>query len=250
MRNLPALILLVTAFALIWVPWGQSEFLTAHWMKVGTFMAPFLAYIALSFRETAQGPWLGDVKAMALILWIAYIAHQFEEHWLDLYGRVYAFQAYLNDLLGGLVGADAGAVLVTPADILLINTGPVWLMGALAVWRAPNHVFPSLCMASIALVNAVAHIGGAVRSFEYNPGLLTSIVLFLPLTLAFYRHLLAHGEARRQEVIAAILWSIGAHVFLFAGLVATNHAGIMPSGLYYAGLVTLTVLPTMMFRRG
>ncbi|MEO1475497.1 MAG: HXXEE domain-containing protein [Pseudomonadota bacterium] len=248
-RDLPALGLLILAFAFLWLPFGQTDFLLTHWMKVGTFMAPFLLFAALSFRGGDDLPGLGDVKWMALVFWVAYIAHQFEEHWVDVYGRIYEFQSYLSGVLGSLVGADDGAVLVTREDILLINTGPVWLVGALSVWCAPRHVFPTLCLAAVAFVNAFSHVGGGLRYRSYNPGLLTSVAVFIPLGILFYRRVLADGLASRTEVFSSIGWSVGAHIFLFAGLIAKNHAGVLSEELYYGGLIALSILPVFMFRK-
>ena len=42
---------LAFAFVLLWVPMGQHAFLFAHWMKLGTFMAPFLVFVAMATRE-------------------------------------------------------------------------------------------------------------------------------------------------------------------------------------------------------
>mgnify|MGYP001800576106 CR=1 FL=1 len=78
----------IAAFALLWVPLGQHDFLVQHWMKVGTFMAPFLVLVAFSFSTSEK---LIDARSISLALLVAYILHQFEEHWVDIYGRTFAF---------------------------------------------------------------------------------------------------------------------------------------------------------------
>ncbi len=100
----------------------------------------------------------------------AYMLHQYEEHDND------RFRAFVNRLLG------RGREVLTPAAVFLINILGVWGGLAAALWlTARVHAGFAMIAAYLLLLNAVIHIvqGAAMRS--YNPGLVTAIVLFLPV---------------------------------------------------------------------
>lgn len=240
-----SLAVLILAFSMLWLPLGQHDFLAAHWMKVGTFMAPFLLLVALTFRSA------GDLRAeprfLALLLLLAYIIHQFEEHWVDLYSRIYAFHPYLNTFLADLTGAEAGTQFMSMAAVLVINTSLVWLVGALAIWRGGDHVFAPLCMTAIAVVNAGSHIGAGFANGGYNPGLLTSLVLFLPLGISVYLWLLQSGLASLRLVGLSILWAILAHVIMIGGILILSWNPQVPELLYFVILIGWSILPAVLF---
>ncbi|MEO0604330.1 MAG: hypothetical protein AAF211_23040, partial [Myxococcota bacterium] len=123
----------VLAFAMLWVPVGQHDFLIPHWMKVGTFMAPFLLFVASAFRDDDARPAHTDLAVLSVWMLVAYIVHQFEEHWIDVLGNSYAFYDTVNGLLMGVFGVEDGPRPLTGAGIFVINTSLVWLVGALAL---------------------------------------------------------------------------------------------------------------------
>ncbi|MEO0911886.1 MAG: HXXEE domain-containing protein [Pseudomonadota bacterium] len=245
-RSFPFLVL---AFTMLWLPVGQYPFLIDHWMKIGTFMAPFLLLVAFAFKQPKSEKASIDFRLASLILLVAYIVHQFEEHWIDIFGNVYAFQGHVNAVLLGALDAPAGAEWpLTKEVIFFINTSLVWLVAALAIWSAPRHVFPALAMMGIVLVNAVAHINTTVTGGGYNPGLLTSLVIFLPLSLTFYVKSVRSGLASLKEVLASVLWAVLAHVVMIAGVLGANWFNLFPEQVYYVLLILWSIVPVFMFR--
>ncbi|MEO1328606.1 MAG: HXXEE domain-containing protein, partial [Pseudomonadota bacterium] len=200
-RSLSALAALAVLFTLLWAPIGQQAFLAEHWMKIGTFAAPMLLFMALTNRGPDAGPWLGDPKLMATLLLCSYLLHQFEEHWVDLLGRLYPLRDMLNEMLAKYAG-DAARGAMSGEAIFYINTGVVWLVGFLGIWRAPDHLFPSLAMAGVMIVNAVFHVLNTVADHAYNPGLATGLILFLPLSLAYATALVRAGRVGVAVVLA------------------------------------------------
>jgi hypothetical protein len=49
---------------------------------------------------------------------------------------------------------------------------------------------------------------------EYNPGLATSLALFLPLSVAYYRHALNALGVSRWEVAGGVLFGLAGHALL------------------------------------
>ncbi|MEM9381629.1 MAG: HXXEE domain-containing protein [Planctomycetota bacterium] len=248
-RSIAATVALL--FTMLWAPLGQTEFLVEHWMKVGTFAAPFLLLGALAFApEPGEGRFLAEPRTAAVALLLAYIAHQFEEHWVDVTGATYAFYAQTNEMLLGKLGAGPGAEYpLTREAIFVINTTLVWLVGALAIWRAPRFVFPTLAMASITVVNAVVHIAAGALSGAYNPGLLTAFVVFLPLGLAVYRAALATGTATRRTVAVSLVWAVLGHVLMVGGLLAANWFHAISQSAYFVALGVWSALPSLLERQ-
>ncbi|MEM9282857.1 MAG: HXXEE domain-containing protein [Verrucomicrobiota bacterium] len=245
-----ALGFILVAFGMLWIPLGQHDFLIEHWMKLGVFMAPFLLFVAAAFRsESSKGKEI-DLKFWSLILLVTYIIHQFEEHWVDLFGNIYAFKPYLNSLLRERFGGTGNSTgPLSDAGVFVINTSLVWLVASLGIWRAPQHLFPALCMASIVIVNAFSHIGAAVVTLGYNPGLLTAVTLFIPLGLTAYSRSLRNGQAKIGEVAASIVWGILAHIVMIAGMIATGWFRIIPESVYFVVLVSWSILPVFLYRR-
>ncbi|MEL6646402.1 MAG: HXXEE domain-containing protein [Pseudomonadota bacterium] len=240
MNDRRSLVALVLAFAVLWAPLGQHDFLTEHWMKVGTFMAPFLILVAVSFSDKSTRL---DARGISLALLVVYIIHQFEEHWIDIYGRTYAFKPNLNEFLSGLLRRSGVQEFMSDMSVFVINTSLVWLVGALAIWRGSQNVFAALCMASIVVVNAISHIGAALIAGSYNPGLLTGVVLFLPVGIGAYVWLRRISTPPLMIILASLAWGLIAHVLMIIGVLALNRFDQFPEVAYFAVLIAWSLLP-------
>ncbi|MEM6851293.1 MAG: HXXEE domain-containing protein [Pseudomonadota bacterium] len=236
-------------FALAWLPFGQLPFMEDHWMKIGAYIAPFLLFMAFKARASSQsdGPLMTDSFVVACALAAAYLVHQVEEHWVDLLGRPYPLYELLNSLIAQAFGEEKYGVM-TPRALFYVNAGTVWTLAFTAILASPKHVFPAVAMAGLMIVNGAAHIVVAGAQTSYNPGLATSIVLFLPLALAFYRALLGAHGATPIMLGAGIAYGVVGHVLLFAGLFAANVFGLIPISLYYTILIVYGLLPLALFR--
>lgn len=235
-------------YFMLWIPLGQYDFLIDNWMKIGTYVAPFLLFQFFSSRTQEASSSFFDMKLVALLMLIAYIIHQYEEHWVDVYGRHYAFFTSTNELLKSALDIDNDdAVLLTREAIFAINTSLVWLVGTIAIWRSPKHLFPTFAMAGIMLVNAVTHIAAGLVTQSYNPGLLTAVIVFVPFAVVFFKNSLATTSLAKIQVIAAIIWAVLGHVIMVVGLLAANWLELFPEYIYFAMLVVWSVVPVFLF---
>lgn len=236
----------VAVFGLmLWVPMGQQGFLVENWMKLGTFMAPVLLLIAVKSLSKDQS-FLDDRRAMPLFLLALYLVHQFEEHWIDLHGRHYAFQASANAMIDAVLGRPASLELLTPDGIFFINTSLVWMTGMIAILRSPESLFPTLALAGITVVNAMTHLAGALLGWRYNPGLLTAFALFIPIAGSYLWRLSARYPGASKQVRAALLWAILAHIIMIAGVVGRIYA--YDDRIYFVTLIIWSILPAFLFR--
>jgi hypothetical protein len=160
------------------------------------------------WRDIAWLAWLGT---------LAYLVHQFEEHGVDLEGAPYAFRGSLCAFLGF---ADPGTCPVPPSFITAVNVAAVWLLGPAAALLGRRRPLIALSFFSVPSVNLVAHVASAVRDGAYNPGLLTAIVLFLPISLWAFHVSLTHYRLGRRAIAATIGAGVVLHGILMASLFA------------------------------
>ncbi|MEM6604471.1 MAG: HXXEE domain-containing protein [Pseudomonadota bacterium] len=246
-NQLLAALSLIGFFALAWLPLGQHAFMVDHWMKIGAFVAPIVVFFGLKARNETSPPWPIDVGLMACLLTAAYLVHQVEEHWIDLLGREYPLYDYLNGLIASLFGDEKYGIL-DRSGIFYVNAGMVWTAGFLAIFTGPKKIFPSLAMAGIMFVNAIAHIANAVATTSYNAGLATSLALFLPLSLTFFIGTFRAEAANTKLLLGAMLWGLLAHIILFGGLFASVVHGLVPVFIYYSALILWGIVPTIASR--
>ncbi len=98
-----------------------------------------------------------------------YLLHQLEEHAGD------RFRTFTNATIGH------GVEVLSRRATFVINSAGVWGIDLLALYLAV-FVAPGWGLMAIylPLVNSVGHVGQAVLMRKYNPGLITSILMFLP----------------------------------------------------------------------
>ncbi len=250
MRNSTALFLIIIfLFAILWLPLGQYDFLIDHWMKIGTYAIPFLLIGAFSFYRIEEGYIGNNLKFLSFIFLIAYIIHQFEEHWIDVMGNYYAFYTYNNNLILSVLNAPNDIVKpLSKESVFMINTSLVWLVGSIAIWRSPKHVFPLLAMASITVVNGVVHTLAGIITLSYNPGLLTSVLIFIPLYFYLLRRLKQQVKVPSIQLLIGIIWALLGHVIMVIGLILANYYNLFPELLYFVILVIWSLVPIGLFR--
>ncbi|MEX2319368.1 MAG: HXXEE domain-containing protein [Bauldia sp.] len=142
-----------------------EAWLADHWVAAAGFMAGALLALV---------PLLGSAFALPLVLIFlcspAYMVHQVEEHTGD------RFRRFFNQRLFG--GRDA----LTVADVLVVNLPLVWGLNLATLYAALLWGDGFGLAAPYALiVNALVHIAAAARFRIYNPGLVTAVLLFVPL---------------------------------------------------------------------
>jgi Protein of unknown function with HXXEE motif len=139
--------------------------LISSWVYGGVLAAILL----LALSPLLLAGWPKPLAATFLLL-PAYMVHQYEEHDHD------RFRLFFNQTIG------QGFDVLSPWAVFITNVPGVWGVIALSLYGA---VWFNLGWALIAvylvLVNAVVHIVHAVLFKRYNPGLVTALVLFLPL---------------------------------------------------------------------
>ena len=96
--------------------------------------------------------------------------------------------------------------------VAFVNVGMVWLPVVLAVLFSGPLRWVGLAWIGLTLVNAITHVVASLRFRVYNPGLVTSIVLFLPFTIWALWTEVANGLLSGGEVALILLLGVLLHV--------------------------------------
>jgi hypothetical protein len=125
------------------------------------------------------------------LLWLfvpAYLVHVGEE-WAG------GFPAWIGTVVGRALPVAAFLGINVVALVLVV-------VGIRAAIREDRHGWIAVALATIMLVNTVAHAVGAALTGSYSPGLMSAVVLYVPLgSLALIR---AFDQAPRAQLTRGI----------------------------------------------
>ena len=143
----------------------MKDWLCQHWVASALCMGIFLLLLA----PVLAGSW--DLAILLIYLQSPiYMLHQVEEHTGD------RFRTFVNR------HAFGGLEALTPGSILWINIPGVWGVTLLSLYAAVFlGVGWGLTGVYLVLVNGAAHVIGLIARGSPNPGVWTSLALFLPV---------------------------------------------------------------------
>ncbi|MBK5961007.1 hypothetical protein CCR97_22785 [Rhodoplanes elegans] len=143
-------------------------------------------------------------QAMFAALLLIYMVHQIEEHlWpggFRQYANAHVFKTGRDDWP------------VDEAGVALVNIAWVWLPIGLAALFPETLRWVGLGWVGLTFVNGLSHIGTTVRFRGYNPGLVTSIALFLPFTVWVFATEFSRGALSGAEIGGLIVAGVLLHV--------------------------------------
>ena len=182
----------------------MMNFLRSHWYDLGLGLAVLVGAALLAFHP----------HGVSLILWISLASlfvHQFEE-----YRFPGTFPGMMNRVMAASTEPDRYPLNSNTA--LIVNTTVGWLVYLLAAVFGAHAIWLGIAAVLISVGNFVAHtllfnLRGKTR---YNAGMLTSIVLFLPISAYFFYLVASHRLATPVD------WAVG----LLLGA-ALNYFGIL-----------------------
>ena len=179
---------------------GLLTFIANNWQRALPAMAVAgaIAWLAAFHADPVSD------RALFAALLVIYMVHQTEEHlWPG------GFRQFTNAHLFKSPNPD------WPVDIdgvALVNIVYVWVPLALAaIW--PHELrWIGLGWVALTLVNGIIHVVTTLRFRVYNPGLITSIVLFLPFTIYVLAHEMAIGALSGGEVALLLVAGVLLHI--------------------------------------
>ncbi len=219
-------------------------FVLFDWPYLGLLLA-VLGFLFLGPREPGAGARLRDPVWVLRLVGPMYLVHQFEEHGIDALGRHYAFLGEMCTVLGFPPPAACPA---DPWFILAVNPVELWVMFAITFVAAPSRPLLAACAWGVPLVNAMAHIvSSLLRGGAYNPGLVTSLLLFLPVGGWMLRTLLVSRTLAPRDVPRIVGTGVAVHAVLLGSLVL--HERGLPYALVLSANAAGASLPLLFARR-
>jgi hypothetical protein len=210
---------------------------------------PYLGLVAgvLGFAVLLLKPHPGGYAARfrdpAWLLWLLlpmYMLHQFEEHGVNFLGQHYAF---LNELCGTLCFSSRSGCPVDEGFLFAVNPVSVWVAGQAAGLWSRRRPMVGACGFGIPLVNAIIHIRGSVVHHAYGSGVVTSLVLFLPVSAWVLWTLHRQGLLDRRRFALVVLAGGLVHALLLGALALRERGMLGPAGadVLMAGLGLLPI---------
>jgi hypothetical protein len=165
----------------------------------GGFLAGILLLVLLPAMSLL---WAPSLVAVFLCLPI-YMLHQYEEHDND------RFRIFVNTAMG------RGKEVLSPRAVFIVNVPDVWGVIAVSFTLADVvNLGAGLIAVYLVLVNGIVHILHAVIFRKYNPGLVTAIVLFLPLSAYALQTIQRAGGGATEMHITGLLIALAIHAAL------------------------------------
>ena len=171
------------------------------------------------WRDLVWLSWMGTV---------AYLLHNVEEYGLDLFGNQHSFP---NELCANLKLPAYPDCPITPAFFLAVNIPLFWIAAPLAAFVGRRRPLVGLAIYSVIFINGLVHIAAAVLGPGqfYNPGLLTAVLLFLPLSAWVAYACFGKGHLPYKAMALLIFGGVILHIIL-AGSMIMYVNGLISSG--------------------
>lgn len=219
------------------------QFLLHDWALATPLVSvALLAWSFLERRPEGAGPRWRDPAFLLPLVLPMYLIHQFEEHGYDVHGQRYAFLGAMCHTLG------FDTVAGCPADepfIFAVNVIACPLAFVLPYRFRRTRPLLALMPWGVPLVNAVSHLVAALHDQRSNPGVVTSVLLFLPLGGWVVRACLRAGVVRPRQLALVIGSGVLLHVVLMGSVQLRAHGVIDGTGLFVInalnGLVPLAL---------
>jgi hypothetical protein len=132
---------------------------------------------------------------------LTYLIHAMEEYWCGE-----GFYRWSSRIVGRGM---------TPGQFVAIHSfGWLLMVGSVFVFRkTPSVRWLTICFATVAFINGLAHLAGSIWTNTYSPGLVSGLLVWMPLGAAtFYR---ARKRMTRRSFVSGLLVGACLHGMLF-----------------------------------
>jgi hypothetical protein len=160
---------------------------------------------------------------------VVYLLHNVEEYGLDLLGQSNAFP---DALCANFRLPPYPDCPIPPAFYLAVNIPLFWIVGPLAALLTTRHPLVGFGIYSVISINGFVHILAVLATGQpYNPGLLTGVLLFLPLMVWVGSAFFGKNRLGYRAVALLVVWGVILHVILAGSL-----------AMFVNGLISTTTL--------
>jgi hypothetical protein len=186
---------------------------------------------------------------LAWLMAAVYFVHNFEEYGIDALGHAHAFPIAICSILRQPPYPDCP---IPPGFYLAVNIAGIWVGAVLAAMLSWRNKAVGLSYAGLLITNGLSHISEFAISGNYNPGVLTSFVLFFPLFFWIVRACFGRGRMSYWILASIVLAGVVLSLVLFGSMQARINELIGNTTLILIQIVNpawFFVLPWLASRR-
>ncbi len=198
----------------------MMDWLNRSFPWIGLAGAIVLLVLMFGTNKLQADPAVSRWRDLTWLSWAgaaAYLIHNVEEYGIDLFGRTYAFPLSVCRMFGF---RDTLHCPAPPAFFTAVNVPMFWFAAPAAALLSKRHPLVGLTIYSVMSVNLVAHVvGGVAAGTIYNPGWLTAVLLFLPLSAWTAHALSRRGRLNHGALVYLLGWGVALHLVLAGSLV-------------------------------
>jgi hypothetical protein len=168
--------------------------------------------------------------------WLAvpvYLVHQFEEYGIAANG----FHQFPTTLCTQMGLGDYPDCPIPGYYFAAVNLSLAWVGAPLAAYLSRRSTLVGLSFYGLILVNGLVHILPAVTGELYNPGMITAVLVLLPLGAWAARAVFGAGRPGHRELLVLVVGGVVFHVVLVGFLLLFINGVI--------GGVTLALVETL-----
>jgi len=199
----------------------MSTWFDLAWPWIGLVIAVGLLILLFAtnlLRGAPTSPRWRDLRWLSFLAVAVYVLHNVEEYGVAANGVPHAFPNALCEALGQ---PDYPMCGIPHVFFLFVNLPLVWIAAPAAALLSRRFPLAGLTLWGVIGVNAVVHIAPAVVRREYDPGLLSAVILFVPLgVVAFTAAFGRHGPYRRSAALLLLAVGMLMHAVLAGSLIA------------------------------
>ncbi|HEX4849160.1 MAG TPA: HXXEE domain-containing protein [Puia sp.] len=198
-------------------PWTWFDMI---WPWIGLFAAFILVVLLFAtniFRQNLEQSRWRDTKWLSWLAIPIYMIHEFEEYGIDFLGNKHAFP---DGLCQNLNLGDYPFCSIPHEFYLYVNIPLVWIFAVIAAVLSSKNPFVGLGLYSVIISNAFAHIFTFFLRHEYNPGLITAILIFLLSFIWISRACFGIGRISKKGILVLIGTGIILHAILISSIFA------------------------------
>lgn len=178
------------------------NWLYTNWAKLSLFLAVIAAVPIYIFIKPEN--------FLLFLIWLQlpiYLLHQFEEHNWN------GFKNYVNR---NVFKVKEGDFPLNDKIIFWVNIPIIWILIPISSGLSFANIMFGLWIPYFAVFNSLSHVIISVRNREYNPGLLISLILGIPVGI--YALIIFYSYIHVPALISAIsiFFAVVLHILVFS----------------------------------
>jgi Protein of unknown function with HXXEE motif len=179
----------------------MTNWLYKNWAKLSVLIAIVITIIIVVFIKPEN--------MVLFLIWIQipiYLLHQFEEH---------AWNGFKNYINKKVFNVQEGDFPLNDKNIFWINIPIIWILMPIFAALSSLNIMFGLWIPYFAVFNSLSHVIFSIRNREYNPGLIVSIILGIPVGI--YALIIFYSSIDVPAIISiiSIFFALLLHLFIF-----------------------------------